>query len=385
MKMIPYAHQWIDGNDIKEIVKVLKSDWLTQGPKGKEFEDALCEYTGAKYAVVVSSGTAALHIACVAAGIISGDEVVVSPITFIASANCILYCGGKPVFADIEEDTICIDPKEFKKKISRKTKAIIPVHFAGHPADMDEIYRIAKKGKIAIIEDACHTLGATFKGSKIGSCRYSDMTVLSFHAVKHITTGEGGIVLTNNRELFHKLSLLRSHGVTRDPQCLEINHGNWYYEMLSLGFNYRLTDMQSVLGLSQLRKNETFLARRAEIINRYNRSFRQCDCFRTPVSKPDINPSWHLYVLRLNLDTLNVSRKEIYDEYCKQGILVNVHYMPVYYHPYYRRLGYSRGACPKAEKYYEETITLPLYPNMTDREVEKVISVTLLIAGKFSK
>ncbi|RLJ01480.1 MAG: UDP-4-amino-4,6-dideoxy-N-acetyl-beta-L-altrosamine transaminase, partial [Candidatus Aenigmatarchaeota archaeon] len=235
-KYIPYGHQWINNDDIKEMIKVLKSEWITQGPKVKEFEEALCEYTGAKYAVAVSSGTAGLHIACLAAGIKEGDEVITSPITFVASANCILYCGGTPVFVDVQEDTINIDPEEIEKKITKKTKAIIPVHFAGHPCDLEEIHSIAKKYGLIIIEDACHALGAEYKGSKIGSCKYSNMTIFSFHPVKSITTGEGGAVLTNNKKLYKKLLMLRNHGITKERKSFIYEYeGPWYYETQFLG------------------------------------------------------------------------------------------------------------------------------------------------------
>lgn len=376
MKTIPYGHQWIDEEDIKEVVRVLKSDWITQGPKVKEFEEALCKYTGAKYAVAVSSGTAALHIACLAAGIKHGDEVITSPITFVASANCILYCGGKPVFADIQEDTVNIDPEEIKKKANKRTKAIIPVHFAGHPCDLEEIQQIAKKYDLLIIEDATHALGAEYKGSKIGSCKYSDMTIFSFHPVKSITTGEGGAVLTNRRDLYEKLLIFRNHGITKDrkkflnPDSLILNSDSWYYEMQELGFNYRITDFQCALGISQLKKIDKFLKRRREIVQKYNELFKDIEEITTPTEKPEVKSAWHLYVIRIK----KLNRKKIFQSLCKQNIGVQVHYIPVYWQPYYRKLGYKKGLCPIAEEYYKEAITLPLFPGMKEDDICKVIS-----------
>ena len=268
MKYIPYAKQWILDDDVDIVADSLRSDYLTQGSKVLEFENKTARYCGTKYAVAMSSGTAALHAAAFVAGIKHGDEVITSPITFVASANCVLYCGGKPVFADIEEDTINIDPNEITKKITTKTKAIIPVHFAGHPCDLEEIHDIAKKHNLIIIEDACHALGAEYNDSKIGACKYSDMTVLSFHAVKHITTGEGGMILTNNENYYKRLLMFRTHGITRDPnKIINSDEGDWYYEMQFLGFNYRITDFQCALGISQLQKFDTFLKRRKEIVD----------------------------------------------------------------------------------------------------------------------
>ncbi len=371
MEIIPYGHHWIDENDINEVVKVLKSDWITQGLKVKEFENALCKYTGAKYAVVVSSGTAALHVACLAAGIKSGDEVVTSPITFAASANCISYCGGTPVFADIQEDTVNIDPEEIKKKINQKTKAIIPVHFAGHPCDLEEIKRIAKKHNLLVIEDAAHALGAEYKSSKIGSCKYSDMTIFSFHPVKHVTTGEGGAVLTNRGDLYERLLLLRNHGITKDKKKMEHCNGSWYYEMQELGFNYRLTDFQCALGISQLRKLEKFLSRRREIVNIYNKELSKVGEVILPVEKPYIKSSWHIYYIRLKDSQ---GRKNLFEKLRKYNIGVQVHYIPVHLQPYYREnFGYKVGDYPKAEEYYKPTITLPLYPKMMDSEIQYVI------------
>lgn len=371
MKYIPYGRQTTDKEDIKAVVGVLKSDWITQGPKIKEFEDALCKYTGAKYAVAVSSGTAALHIACLAAGIKPGDEVITSPITFVASANCVLYCGGMPVFADIQEDTINIDPEEIKKRVTKRTRAIIPVHFAGHPCDLEEINAIARKYNLLIIEDACHALGAEYKESKIGSCKYSDMAVFSFHPVKSITTGEGGAVLTNNKEFYEKLLIFRNHGITKQKEKLiNKNEGSWFYEMQELGFNYRITDFQCALGISQLKKLNKFLRRRREIVNIYNQNLSQIDDIIPPTERPYVKSSWHLYCIRLKDFR---KRKVIFEELQKSGIGVQVHYIPVYHHPYYRRLSHKRDFCPNAEKNYRQAISVPLFYKMSDSDIKKVI------------
>jgi len=370
-KFIPYARQWINDSDIKTVVKTLKSDWLTQGPKIAEFEKAIAAYTGVKYAVAVSSGTAALHAACFAAGIKEGDEVITSAISFAASANCVLYCGGKPVFADIQQDTWNIDPREIEKKITRKTKAIIPVDFAGQPADLDEINKIARRHKLVVIEDAAHALGAEYKGKRIGGL--SDLTILSFHPVKHITTGEGGMVLTNNKDYYQKLLMFRTHGITREEDLLTKNKGHWYYEMQHLGYNYRLTDLQCALGISQLKRLDKFLVRRRTIAKQYNKVFKNIEEITIPYEKLGVKSAWHLYIIRLNLDKVKVTRREIFERLRQKKIGVNVHYIPVYYHPYYQRLNYQKGICPQAEKYYEEAITLPLYPKMTRSDVRYVI------------
>jgi len=374
MKTIPYGHQWIDKNDIDKVAEVLESDWITQGPKVEEFESALCKYTGAKYAVVVSSGTAALHIACLAAGIKQSDEVITSPITFVASANCVLYCGGIPVFADIQEDTVNIDPAGIKKKVNQNTKAVIPVHFAGHPCDLQEIKEIAEKYNLLVVEDASHALGAEYRNNKIGSCKYSNMTVFSFHPVKSITTGEGGAVLTNSEDLYKKLLLFRNHGINRErSKLIKKDEGPWYYEMQELGFNYRLTDFQCALGISQLKKLEKFLKRRREIINIYNEELSNIINIILPVEKPYVRSSWHIYYIRLKDPD---RRKNIFERLRKFNIRVQVHYIPVHLQPYYsNNLNYKAGDYPMAEKYYESTITLPLYPKMLDSEVRYVIDI----------
>ncbi len=373
MKFIPYSHQYIDKDDIREVVKVLKSDWLTQGPKIREFEDALCRYTGARYAVAVSSGTAALHITSLAAGIEAGDEVITSPITFIASANCILYCGGRPVFADVEEDTVNIDPRELEKRISKDTKAVIPVHFAGHPVDLESIYSIAKRHGLIVIEDAAHALGAEYKSSKIGSCRYSDMTVFSFHPVKSITSGEGGMVLTNRKDLYERLLKFCNHGITKNRDEFENDIlGPWYYEMQLLGFNYRITDFQCALGLNQLKKLDGFIEKRKQIASDYNRELNKIDEIILPKEKRYAKSSWHIYYIRLKESH---KRKVIFDRLRKMGIGVQVHYIPVHLQPYYRKnVGYKKGDYPRAERYYNSAISLPLYPGMTKNDIKRVIN-----------
>lgn len=368
---LQYGKQWIDEEDIQSVVNVLKGDYLTTGPTVAEFEKSVATYVGAKYAVAFSNGTAALHGACFAAGISEGDEVITTPITFAASANCVLYQGGKPVFADIDEKTYNIDPTEIEKKITDRTKAIIPVDFTGQPVMLDKIREIAKKHNLVVIEDAAHALGASYKGKKIGSI--SDMTMFSFHPVKQITTGEGGIITTNNEDFYETLLQFRTHGITRDERKMKENHGPWYYEMQFLGFNYRMTDIQAALGISQMKKLDLFVELRNKYASMYNEAFRNTPEVTIPYQHEDGNSSWHLYVLRLNLDKLSAGRKEIFEALQKQNIGVNVHYIPVYQLPYYQQLGYEKGLCLKAEILYEEIITLPLFPKMKDSDVQDVI------------
>lgn len=362
---IPYGRQSIDEDDIQAVVDVLRGDFLTTGPSVSDFEKEVCEYTGAKYAVAIANGTAALHAACFAAGIGEGDEVITTPITFAASSNCVLYCGGTPVFADINPATYNIDPEDIRRKITDKTKAIIPVHFTGQPCDMDEIHAIAKEHGLIVIEDAAHALGADYKGNKIGSM--SDMTIFSFHPVKHITTGEGGMIMTNDEKLYERLVLFRSHGITRNEELMTKNEGGWYYEQLELGFNYRITDIQCALGVSQLRKLDAFVARRRELVERYNEAFATVDGITCPYQAEGCNNSWHLYVVQVE------NRKEVYDKLQAAGIHVNVHYIPVYKHPYYQKNGYADVCCKNAEELYAHMISLPLYPGLTDEEQDYVI------------
>jgi UDP-4-amino-4,6-dideoxy-N-acetyl-beta-L-altrosamine transaminase len=369
---IPYSHQSIDENDIRAVVKVLRSGWLTQGPAIRDFENALCRYTGARYAVCVANGTAALHLACLAAGIRQGDEVITSAITFAASANCALYCGAIPVFADILPQTINIDPLEIVKKINRRTKAVIPVHFAGHPCQMDKISKIAKRNKLIVIEDAAHALGAEYKGEKIGSCRYSDMAIFSFHPVKSIATGEGGAVLTNNKAYYDRLLMLRTHGITKE-NLVYAAQGGWYYEMQELGFNYRITDIQAALGVSQMKKIDKFISNRREIAAIYDRAFSNNPAFDIPFEKKGVRSAYHLYPIRLKGEFKNM-RKEVFENLRAKGLGVQVHYIPVYLQPYYRKsLYYKPGLCPNAEDYSSCCISIPLYPAMTDSQIKQVI------------
>ena len=377
MKTIPYGHQWIDRDDIRAVEVTLGSDWLTQGPKVGEFEQAICDYTGARYAVAVSSGTAALHLACLAAGIKQGDEVITTPLTFLATANSILYCGGKPVFADIQKDTINISPEEIKKKLTRRTKGIIPVHFAGHPCDLEEIADIARKHNLTVVEDAAHALGAEYKGIKIGSCKHSDMAVFSFHPIKTITTGEGGLITTNKKHLYTKLIALRTHGIYRDKGLVK-KYGPWYYQMRDLGFNYRITDIQCALGISQLRKINKFIEARRRIVDAYNRKLSPLKGIALPIERRYVKSCWHIYYIRLNDAT---RRKSIFKEFLASGINCQVHYIPVYLHPYYRKIGYRRGICKAAEDFYRRSITLPLYPTLRQVEINKIIRTVLAVFG----
>lgn len=372
---IPYGRQSIDENDIKAVEEVLRSDYLTTGPKIEEFERKVAAYTGAKYAVAIANGTAALHAACYAAEIGEGDEVITTPITFAASSNCVLYCGGKPVFADIDEKTYNISPEDIERKIASATKAIIAVHFTGQPCEMEKIHNIARKHNLIVIEDAAHALGAQYKGKMVGSI--SDMTTFSFHPVKHITTGEGGMILTNNDRLYQRLKLFRTHGITRDDKLMTKNDGPWYYEQLELGFNYRITDIQCALGISQMDKLPEFLNRRKNIAARYNEAFADNDNIQIPYQESGCDNAWHLYVIRMK----NGKRKEVFEKLRKAGIGVNVHYIPVYQHPYYRNHGYKDTICSNAEEYYKECISLPLYPGLKDEEQGYVIKKVLEFAN----
>lgn len=379
---LPYGKQWLDEKDLEGVLKVLNSDYLTTGPMIGAFEKAIAEYVGAKYAVAFSSGTAALHGACHAAGIGAGDEVITTPITFAASANCVLYTNGTPVFADIDPETYNLDPDEVKEKINERTKAIIPVHFTGQSADMEPIWELARQHNLIVIEDAAHALGARYQGERIGGL--SDMTMFSFHPVKHITTGEGGIITTNRQDLYEKLILFRSHGITRQPEKMQNHEGPWYYEMLDLGFNYRMTDIQAALGLSQLDKLSEFLTRRTEIAAIYNETFQRVPGLTVPYQSPKGESSWHLYVLRFDDNHFRVGRRILYEALLAENIGVNVHYIPVYYHPYYQQLGYNKGICPRAEQLYEEIITLPLFPAMTDEDVQDVIWAVEKVVAAYS-
>jgi len=380
---LPYGQQWIDEKDIEQVVGVLKGNYLTTGPYITEFEKRIVDYVGAKYAVTFSNGTAALHGAVFAAEIQQGDEVIITPMTFAASANCVLYQGGTPVFADINPKTYNIDPDKIEELINEKTKAIIPVDFTGQPVELDRILEIAKKHNLVVIEDAAHALGATYQNQRIGSI--SDMTMFSFHPVKHITTGEGGIITTNSKEYYQKLMQFRTHGITRDSAQLIENHGPWYYEMQSLGYNYRMTDIQAALGTSQLQKIDQFVEKRKNYVEIYNDAFKNMKEVTIPYQMETGSSSWHLYILRLNLHRITASRKVIFEALIKENIGVNVHYVPVYWHPYYQELGYKKGLCPNAENLYEEMITLPLFPKMSEEDVYDVIKAVKKVINYYSK
>jgi len=384
-KMLPYGHQWIDEEDIEAVSEVLHSDWITQGPKVSEFEEEFAKYVGAKYAVAVNSGTAALHAACFAAGINKGDEVITTPITFVASANCVLYQGGTPLFADIKEDTLNISPEEIRKKITKKTKALMPVDFTGLPVDLEEIQKIADEKNLIIIEDASHALGATYQGKKIGSI--SDMTIFSFHPVKHITTGEGGMITTNNEKYYKRLKLFRTHGITKEKDRLLNYEGPWYYEMQELGYNYRLTDFQCALGISQLKKIDKIIQRRREIVQKYNCEFKNMSEIKiSQINPADSNPAWHIYMIQLNLERLKVGRREIFEALRAENIGVNVHYIPIHLQPYYKkRFGYRLGDFSKAENYYSRAITLPVFPKMSDKDIDDVVAVVKKVINYYKK
>ena len=367
--LLPYGHQWIDAEDIDAVVEVLKSDWITQGPKIEEFERQVVQYCRAKYAVAVSSGTAALHAARAVAGISPGDEVITTPITFAATANAIVYCGGKPVFADVKEDTLNVDPDEIRKRLSSQTKAIIPVDFTGHPADLEQIINIAQQQGLVVIEDASHALGAEYKGQKLGSL--ADMTILSFHPVKHITTGEGGMILTDDKEFYEKLKVFRHHGIVKGNP----DKGAWCYEIYEPGYNLRITDFQCALGISQLKKLDRFIQRRREIAARYNEAFAEVKEIITPIEDKSVKAVYHIYVIQLRPDLLRAGRREVFEALRAENIGVNVHYMPLHLHPFYQReFGYKQGDYPRAERYYERAITLPIFPRMSEEDVEDVIT-----------
>ena len=380
---LAYGKQKIDEDDINSVVKVLKGDYLTTGPIVSEFENSVAKYVGTKYAVAVSNGTAALHMACYAAGISEGDEVLVPAITFAASSNCVLYCGGKPVFIDIDPKSYNIDINKIKEKITSKTKAIIPVDFAGQSVDMDLILKIAEEYNLTVIEDAAHALGSEYKGEKVGSKAH--MTEFSFHPVKPITTGEGGVVVTNSKELYEKMILFRSHGITRNSELMTENQGPWYYEQIDLGYNYRLTDIQSALGLSQIKKLDDFILKRREIVNKYNEAFKELEEIVTPFENEYSKSGHHIYVLLLNLDKLKCGRKEIFEALQAENIGVNVHYLPVYLHPYYKKLGYKKGECPVAEDIYNRMITIPLFPSMSDKDIKDVIEAVKKVLNYYRK
>lgn len=369
MKYIPYGKQDISEQDIEAVVQALKSDFLTQGPLVQRFEDKLCEQFGCRYAVIFNSGTSALHAAYFSIGLKEGDEFITTPNTFVATANGGLYVGARPVFADIETDTGNIDPASIKDKITLRTRCLTPVHYAGQPVDLEAIRELADQHKLYVIEDASHAAGAYYKGSKIGSCKYSDISVLSFHPVKHITTGEGGALLTNDENLYRQALRFRSHGISRENFVFP-EDGEWYYEMQELGYNYRITDLQAALGISQLQRLDDFVKRRREIALEYKQLFEHNPFFDLPVEKPYGQSAYHLYPIRLK-DAYVPFRKEIFSLLRKNGIGVQVHYIPVYHQPFYRKLGYDL-MLPNTEDFYQREISLPMFPGLTKTDLVEV-------------
>lgn len=379
-----YGHQYIDEADIKAVSEVLRSDFLTCGPKIPELENELCKLTGAKYATAVNSGTSALHIACQVAGIKEGDEVITTPITFAASANCALYCGAKPVFADIDPETYNISVESVKAHITERTKAIVAVDFTGQAVELDKLLSLCHEKGILLIEDASHSIGTLYDGRPVGSL--ADMTVFSFHPVKTVTGGEGGAVMTNREALHEKLQLYRAHGITREENLLEHpSQGPWYYEQIALGMNYRITDMQAALIISQLDKLNAFKARRQAIVKRYDEAFLQIPELFVQKEIPQSDTTRHLYILRIRPERLKIDRREFFDALGAENICCNVHYIPVYFHPYYEKLGYKKGICPEAERLYGEMISIPLYYAMTDKDVEDVIAAVKKIVAYYRK
>ena len=380
---LPYGRQSVEESDIQAVVDVLRSDWLTTGPKVGEFEEAFAARVGAKHAVSFSSGTAALHGAAFAAGLKAGDEAITTPLTFAATANCVLYQGAKPVFADVQSDTLNLDPDQIEKAISPRTRAVLPVDYAGHPSDLKSILEIARRHQLMVIEDACHALGAEYRERPVGSV--ADMTVFSFHPVKHITTGEGGMVTTNDERLAETLCRFRNHGISSDARQRQ-TAGQWHYEMVLLGFNYRLPDLVCALGLEQLSRLDANLARRRTIAARYGEAFGEMDGLTVPAIRPEANPAWHLYPIRINRERLTADRAQVFRALRAENIGVNVHYIPVHLHPYYRQqFGYKGGEFPVAEDAYGRLISLPMFHAMTDQDVDDVIRAVGKVLGRYRR
>jgi perosamine synthetase len=381
--LLPYGRQSIEEDDIQAVVNVLRSDWLTTGPKVAEFEEAFAARIGARYAVSFSSGTAALHGAAFAAGLKPGDEAITTPMTFAATVNCVLYQGATPVFADVSTDTLNLDPERVAARITPRTRAVLPVDYAGHPADLDAMLELAARHGLVVIEDACHALGAEYRGRRTGSI--ADMTVFSFHPVKHVATGEGGMVSTDRTDCAQALRRFRNHGISSDARERRAD-GQWRYEMVLLGFNYRLPDFACALGLSQLKKLEANLSRRREIAARYAAGFRDLTGILPPAVRLNVNPAWHLYPIRLSLERLSANRAKVFGALRAENIGVNVHYIPVHCHPYYRdRFGYRGSEYPIAEDAYERLISLPMFHGMSDQDVEDVIAAVKKVIGHFAK
>jgi perosamine synthetase len=380
--MLPYGRQSVSEEDIQAVADVLRSDWLTTGPKVDEFEERFAAWLGVKYAVSFSSGTAALHASAFTAGLRPGDEAITTPMTFCATANCVMYQGATPVFADVSQDTLNLDPGRVAKVVSSRTKAIIAVDYAGHPADLYVLLEVARRRGIPLIEDACHALGANYRGKRVGNI--SDMTVFSFHPVKHLTTGEGGMVTTNDAKLAETLRRFRNHGISTEARQRHASN-QWHYEMVLLGFNYRLTDIACALGLSQLTSLAENLARRREIAMQYAAAFRDLSQVIPATVRAEANPAWHLYPIRVDLAALTVDRGQIFRALRAENIGVNVHYIPVHLHPYYRGLGHRDGECPIAEAAYERLISLPMFHGMTDADVGDVIRAVSKVILSYAK
>ncbi len=377
---IPYGKQNISQEDIDAVVEVLRSDWITQGPAIERFEKTVADYCGAKYAVAVSSATAGLHIACLAADLSSGETLWTSPNTFVASANCGLYCGAGVDFVDIDPNTYNLSVDELERKLAEAKKqgclpkVVVPVHFAGQSCEMEKIATLSKRYGFKIIEDAAHAIGGCYQGKPVGSCQFSDMAVFSFHPVKIITTGEGGMVLTNKEDLYEKLIRLRTHGITRKAELMkEESHGPWYYQQLELGFNYRMTDIQAALGASQMQRLDEFVKRRRFLAERYHQLLQDLPLM-LPWQHPDTESSWHLYVIRLKLDKINKTHRQVFEELRQAEIGVNLHYIPVHLQPYYKHLGFEWSSFPNAEQYYREAISIPLYYGLTENSQERVVN-----------
>lgn len=381
---LSYGRQYIDDNDIQSVTDVLKSDFLTCGPKITELEKKLCEVTGAKYAVAVSNGTAALHLACLAIDLQPGDELITTPITFAASANCALYCGTKPVFADINPETYNISPASFREHITPATKAVVAVDFTGQAVELDAIRAICKEHNLTLIEDAAHSIGTKYNGQPVGSI--ADMTTFSFHPVKTVTGGEGGAITTNDENLYRKLMRLRAHGITRNIEdMVNASHGPWYYEQVELGYNYRMTDFQAALVTSQLNKLDAFSKRRSEIVQKYNEAFTDIPEIIVQKEIPESDTTRHLYIIQLELSLLKCTRREFFDALYAENVCPQVHYIPVYYHSYYEKLGYTKGLCPNAEHLYEGILSIPLYYSLTDEDVEDVILAVKKVINYYKK
>jgi perosamine synthetase len=381
--LLPYGRQSIGEDDIQAVVDVLRSDWLTTGPKVGEFEEAFAAWVGAKYAVSFSSGTAALHGAAFAAGLEPGDEAITTPMTFAATANCVLYQGATPVFADVSADTLNLDPEQVAPRITSRTRAILPMDYAGHPAELDAILDVAARHGLVVIEDASHALGAEYRQRRVGSIAH--MTVFSFHPVKHLATGEGGMVTTDRADYAESLRRFRNHGISSDARQRQAD-GQWHYEMVLLGFNYRLTDIACALGVSQLKKLEANLLRRREIAARYSMEFSGLEGVMPPAVRADVNPAWHLYPIRLNLEKLTADRRQVFRALRAENIGVNVHYIPVHRHPYYRdRFGYLGGEYPIAEDAYERLISLPMFHGMSDEDIADVVRALQKVIHHFAK